>query len=105
MTSDEYVAQRAMQFEEERRNGIGGLVVQVAGRLVTKQQSRVQDQGAGQRHALPLASGEFRRTMPQPGAESNLFQERDRTRIEVVAGAGHDVGMSTFSRTEHCGRR
>ena len=52
-----------MQIEEQLTDGLGGTAIEVAGRLIRQEQTRSVNQGASQRHALPLAPGQFRRAM------------------------------------------
>ena len=48
-----------MQVFQERNDHLARPEVQVPGRLVRQKERRFRNQGAGQRHALLLAAGQF----------------------------------------------
>ena len=62
------------------------LLVERRERLVQQQQRRVEDQGAGQRHALLLAARKLRR--PAFGEGGKLHQVERRAHLRVAVGAG-----------------
>ena len=66
------------QLEEFGEHRVGGLLVEIAGGFVGQDQWRAIGEGAGDRHALLLAAGEFRRTMVEPLAQPERGQQRRR---------------------------
>jgi hypothetical protein len=93
----ELVAQRLAQ-----------LGVQVGQRLVEQQQRRLDDQRAGQREALLLATGELG-GLPAWG-ESSIVASTRSTRSLISALAGRSArlrtcsGKATLSKTVMCGQ-
>lgn len=66
----------AIERKQQVGNFIPGLPIEVAGRLIGKQQLRAPVEGAGQRHPLLLAAGKLRRKMVQALAQPQLLQQR-----------------------------
>ena len=56
---DDGLAVLAVQHLQQVQHLVGGLAVEVAGRLVADQQGRIGDQRAGDGDALRLAAGQF----------------------------------------------
>ncbi len=79
-----------MQIVQQSIDHIAGLGVQVAGRLVGKQEGGVAHQRPGQHHALLLAAGEFSRPVRGARAQADLFQPRHRGPGRLGAGDAPD---------------
>src|SRR6185437_6531107 len=62
-------------------NLVAGVLVEVAGRLVGEQHSRLLDQRAGDRHALLLTAGQLRRQVPGPVGEPDRGERLRRPRL------------------------
>ena len=69
--SFELLAQLEQQVGDRHRVG----PVEVAGRLVAQEQWRSMDEGACDRGSLPLAAGEFGRTVGESMAEPDPLQK------------------------------
>jgi hypothetical protein len=63
-----------VHLAQEAMERIGGLLVEVARRLVGEQDGRLHDERAGHRHALLFASGQHAGTVFQPLAEADALQ-------------------------------
>ena len=96
-----------VQVDEQRRDGVGRFLIEVAGRLVA------QDQAAGAAPArAPAPRAASRRRTARAGrwcsrAASPTWSIRSRARRSTPSTASRatSVGTSTFSSTEHCGSR
>ena len=64
-----------MLLGDEVEDALAGLLVEVTGRLVGQQHTRVVHKRAGDRHALTLAAGEFTWPVLQPMAEAEGVQQ------------------------------
>ena len=91
---------------QRREHVVGGVRVEIAGRLVGQKDARRIGDRARDRHALLLAAGKFRRPVGQPLLEPEIAQQlgarlraspRDRPRIIC--------GSITFSSAENSGSR
>ena len=87
-----------IQPEEQLRHPLGRLAVQVAGRLIRKQDARPVDEGAGQRHPLLLATGELHREMSAPVTEADLPEE-------FTGSPGHSASPPKLQRHHHVFKR
>ena len=67
-----------MQLLEQREDGLPGGLVEVAGGLVGQDDGRLPDQGAGDRHPLPLPDRDLGRARLQPVAEPDRGQRLGR---------------------------
>lgn len=86
-----------MLFVERKQqvgNAVAGLAVEVAGRLIGKQQRRLAVKGAGQSHPLLLAAGKLRRKVVQTLAQPQLLQQGFRLAAALaVAFAAQQRGQ------------
>ena len=95
-----------LQFEEQLPDLLGRGAIEVAGRLVGQEQIGGIDQRPGQGGPLPLAAGEFRRAMLAAIGQADALSSISARWIDSAAtGPNGTAGSSTFSSTEHCGRR
>jgi len=84
----------------------GGGFVQVAGGLVCQQKPGIVDQGAGQRHALLLAAGEFAGPMVAAIFQADLPEPIGRYRRRVALFTPRAIsGMATFSSAVNSGSK
>ena len=83
---DQHGLLRVVQLEEQRRDGVGRLGVEVARRLVAQQQLRLSDQRARDGDALFLAAGQLRGPMTQAAAEPDAIEQRLRARRRLRVG-------------------
>ena len=65
----------AVQVEQQLADGLGGVAVEVAGRLVGQQQDRLVDQRPGDGHALPLAAGQLGRAVVEPAGQADAVEQ------------------------------
>jgi len=72
---DQRGARRAVEVEEQVFHSLGGLGVEVAGRLVGKQDPGLVDERPGHGHPLALPARELRRVVVEPVAEAHLAEE------------------------------
>ncbi len=72
-------------LEQEVRDARRGLAVQVAGRLVAKQEAGGPDQGARDRDPLLLSAREFSREVVEPARQPYPVEERRRPRAVILA--------------------
>ena len=79
-----------MQLEEQRRDALGRLAIEVAGRLVAEHQRRLAHQRPRDRHALLLAAGQLRRLMIEPLRQADAIEQRARAIDVVLRRAGDD---------------
>ena len=63
---------RPRQLEQQVDNRVAGLGIEIAGRLVGKNNVGIVGQGASNGHALLFAPGKFRRQMMQPVPQPNV---------------------------------
>src|SRR5207253_1177884 len=82
----------AVQVEQQLPDRLGRAPVEVAGRLVGQHQGRVVDQGAGHRHALPLAAGQLGRPGRGAGAAGARGAARAGGGARPAAGGGGGGG-------------
>ncbi|MNH15811.1 hypothetical protein D3C79_754330 [compost metagenome] len=69
-------ARRAGQFLHQFLDALGGVVVEVAGRLIEHHQPRTVDQGAGNRYPLALTTGQLGRFVAQAMSQANAREQR-----------------------------
>ena len=79
--------------------------IQVPGRFVGEEVLRSIRERAGDRHALLLASGELRRVVVRPVAETDLVDQRLRPLARVLGRGGELKQRRTFSYTVSDGIR
>ena len=92
-----------MLGEQEIDDLLAGGLVEIAGRFVRHQDSRIGRQRAGQRDALLLAAGQLRGIMMQPIAEADgRSSSRARRGIGMPASSS---GTATFSSAVMVGIR
>ncbi len=94
----------AHEVQELLEHVLGGLRVEVAGRLVGEKEPRPVGEGAGDGGALLLAAGKLRRTMIDAFGNA----ERVRSCLRALLGLGPDsprisCGITTFSSAENSG--
>jgi len=70
-----------MQIDQQIGDSIGGRTIEVAGRLVTQQQRRIENQRAGDCGALLFTSRQFRRPMIESIAKPHLREQLPGTTI------------------------
>ena len=82
-------------------------MIQIAGRLIGKDQRRARGQRAGNRHALLLPARKLRRIVPQPVPEAHRLQRRPRARSRLALprqladqGGWYDLGENAFKLME-----
>ena len=68
----------AVQLKEQRDDAFPGGGIQIARRLVGKQNARLVHKGAGDRHALLLSTGKLRRKVPPPVRQSDAPEKVTR---------------------------
>ena len=74
-----------MQFEEQCRDRLRGLRIEVAGRLIAQHQTRLPNQGASDRHPLLLTSRQLSGTMIDSRRQADAIDEHPGTREIAVA--------------------
>ena len=87
-------AEPALQAAHLELHGLAQLAVERAERLVEQQQARVEDDGAGERHALLLAAGELarqallvaRRARPAPAPRRPGARSRAVATLRISSG-------------------
>ena len=103
---DEHGLLARVQLEQQVRHLSRGGGVEVAGGLVAQEEPGREDEGPGQRRALPLAARELRRPVVEPVAEAHAVEQVAGARLVVRPSlATTRVGTRTFSSTEHWGSR
>ena len=75
-----------MEVGEEADDGVGGVAVEVARRLVGEDDRRVADEGAGDGHPLALAAGERPGTVHRPRRETDRLERVGRPGQAAPAG-------------------
>ena len=82
-----------------------GVLVEVAGRLVGQQHRGLLDQGAGDRHPLLLAAGQFGGQVAEPLAEADGGQRRSARARRPPLGGQWSEGRLDFSAALSVGMR
>jgi hypothetical protein len=85
-------AQAPVQVEQQLMNTLAGLVIQITGRLVGKQQPRAQDQGAGQGNPLLLPARQLHRTVVQALGKPHSFEHFPGDLLGLTPGYALDQG-------------
>ncbi len=73
------------QLEQDIDNLLAGTLVEISGRLVGEQDSRIDGEGAGQCDPLLLTARELARCMIGSVGETDLLECRGRLRADVAA--------------------
>ena len=89
-----------LQVEQQVDDMTAGLAVEIACRLVGEENLRVGTQGASQRHALLLPSGELGREMIYPVRQPDLV-EHGAGRVEGIGSAGKLEGKRDIFECRH----
>ena len=97
-------AERALQLLQLDLQLLAQLAVERAQRLVEQQDVGLEDDGAGQRHALLLAAGKLRGPADLQAIEAHELQRIERLGAgHRAADLAHAQGERTFSSTVMCG--
>ena len=90
-----------------REHMLGGVQIEISGRLVGQQDARRIGDRARDRDALLLAAGQFRRPVIEPPAQAQIAQQLDRARLapRSATGRGSSAAACTFSSAENSGSR
>ena len=67
---------QAVKLEQQRRNDLRGLAIEVAGRFVAQQQNRIVDKSSRQGYSLFFAARQLGGAMIEPITEPYLIEER-----------------------------
>jgi len=84
--------------EQQIDNRLAGGVIEIAGRLVGRQQFRLGNDGAGQGNALLFAAGQLGRVMTKPMAGADRIETGDGARLGIVAAAQFQGNSDVFQR-------
>ena len=95
----------ADQVQEFGEDGVRGILVEIAGRLVGEDQRRLVSQRAGDRDALLLAARQFRRAMiepvARPSAPSNWSRALARScRLRPLTSWGSTTFSTALNSTQ-----
>ena len=85
---DDGLLQRLVQFAEQVEDLVGRLGVEIPGRLVGDNESRIGDDGAGDADALLLAAGKLARTMLHPVGQADQVEGGFHLATTFRAGKG-----------------
>ena len=95
-----------VQLVEQRDNLLAGRLIELAGRLVGKQEPRPVGQRPRDRDALHLAARELRRAMPaRPASPTYASSSSVRARRSARPTPASACGSSTFSKAVSIGSR
>src|SRR5579862_4225064 len=82
---DDGLTEIFVQLPENFKNGVGTTSIEIAGGLISKDDFRLVDEGAGDGHALLLAAGEFRGLVIEASGDAEeLGEDVEAVRIEAV---------------------
>ena len=84
------VAFAAHQLDELAEHSIGGVLVEIAGRLVRQHQLRLVGERARDRDTLLLAARKLARTMVEPRAQAQRAEQFARPRLRLFARLAGD---------------
>ena len=108
VTMTRLVPEVAVESEHQVEHRLGGVPVEVAGRLVGQHAGRPRHQRARQRRALALAARQFARACARAGAPSpTALEHRRRRALAPRAGVMRRMssGIATFSSAVNSGSR